>query len=149
MGWEIQCNDTSCKASTWAANIVDLIDNHTDEHGWFVCDQCGGSGFIKKKFDLQEPGHTWKPFLRGVIRLGDQGDTYQPFVFMVSYEPDRKANDIWFSYYKALRKTGSRLKVGYGPGGPPVLGTEQLLSLLLRLYDLGLVEKEKISKVMA
>ena len=149
MGWSIQCNDTSCKAHTRATNIVDLLDNHADEHGWFVCNQCGGSGFIEKSFDLQEPGHTWKPFLRGAIRLGDPDDTYQPFVFMVSYEPNGKANDIWFSYYKDLRKTGGRLKLGYGPGGPPVLGTEHLLSLLRRLYDLGLVEKEKILKLMA
>jgi len=71
MGWSIQCNDTSCKAYTLATNIVDLIDNHTDKQGWFVCNQCGSSGFIEKSFDLQEPGHTWKPFLRGAIRLGD------------------------------------------------------------------------------
>jgi len=149
MGWSIKCNDTSCKAKTDAVNIVDLIDNHTDLHGWFVCDQCGGSGFIEKSFDLQEPGHTWKPFLCGAIRLGNPDDTYQPFVFMVSYKPKGKTNDIWFSYYKDLRKTGGRLKLGYGPGGPPVLGTEQLLSLLRRLYELGLVEKEKTLNLMA
>ncbi len=148
MGWTIQCNDTNCKAETWATNIVNLIENHTDKNGWFVCSQCGGSGFIEKSFDLQEPGHTWEPYLRGAIRLGDPDDTYQPFVFMVSYEPNGKVNNIWFSYYKDLRETGGRLKLGYGPGGPPVLGTEQLLILLRRLYDLGLIEKEKILKLM-
>lgn len=76
---------------------------------------------FKKAFDLQEPGDTWEPYLRGAIRLGDPDDTYQPFVFMVSYEPDGTVNDIWFSYYKDLRETGGRLKLGYGPGGPPVL----------------------------
>ena len=149
MGWSIQCNVTSCKAYMWATNIVDLIDNHTDENGWFVCSQCGASGFIEKSFDLQEPGHTWELFLRGAIRLGDRDDTYQPFVFMVSYEPNEKANYIWFSYYKDLRETGGRLKLGYGPGGPPVLRTEQLLSLLRQLYDLDLVEKEDILKLLA
>ena len=149
MGWSIQCNNSNCKSQTWATNIVDLIDNHTDENGWFVCSQCGNGGFIEKSFDLQEPGHTWEPFLRGAIRLGDPDDTYQPFVFMVSYEPNGKANDIWFSYYKDLRETGGRLKLGYGPGGPPVLGTEQLLSLIKRLYNLGLIEKEKLLKALA
>lgn len=148
MGWSIQCNNSSCESQTWATNIVDLIDNHTDENGWFVCSQCGTGGFIEKLFNLQEPGHTWEPYLRGVIRLGDPDDTYQPFVFMVSYEPNGKANDIWFSYYKDLRETGGRLKLGYGPGGPPVLGTEQLLSLLKRLHNLGLIEKENILKAL-
>lgn len=148
MGWSIQCNDSNCKGYTWATNIVDLIDNHTDVNGWFVCEHCGGSGFIEKPFDLQEPGHTWKPYLRGAIRLGVPNDTYQPFVFMVSCEPNGKADDIWFSYYKDLRESGGRLKLGYGPGGPPVLGTEQLLALLQRLIDLSLVEKERITKMM-
>lgn len=149
MGWSIQCNNPDCKQYTWATNIVDLIDSHTNPEGWFVCSHCGASGFIEKSFDLQEPGHTWEPYLRGAIRLGDPGDTYQPFVFMVSYEPDGKANNIWFSYYKDLRETGGRLKLGYGPGGPPVLGTGQLLSLLKRLTELGLIEKERIKELMA
>ena len=68
---------------------------------------------------------------------------------MVSYEPNGKADDIWFSYYKDLRESGGRLKLGYGPGGPPVFGTEQLLALLQRLIDLSLVEKERITKMMA
>ncbi len=143
MGWPIQCNDQNCKAYTWATNIVDLIDNHTDENGWFVCGQCGNVGFIEKSFNLQEPGHTWEPFLRGAIRLGNPDDTYQPFVFMVSYKSDGKATSIWFSYYKDLRKTGGRLKLGHGPGGPPVLRNKQLVKLVERLNDLGLIGKEK------
>lgn len=149
MGWSIQCNNQDCKEYTWASNIVDLIDNHTNSQGWFVCGSCGASGFIEKKFDLQEPGNTWEPYLRGAIRLGDPDDTYQPFVFMVSYEPDGKVNDIWFSYYKDLRETGGRLKLGYGPGGPPVLGTDQLLSLLKTLMELGLIDKKRIVELMA
>ena len=149
MWWSIQCNNAECKQYTWATNIVDLIDNHTNPEGWFVCSRCGATGFIKKSFDLQEPGDTWEPYLRGAIRLGDPDDTYQPFIFMVSYEPDGKANDIWFSYYKDLRETGGRLKLGYGPGGPPVLGAEQLIFLLKRLTQLGLIEKEKIKELMA
>jgi hypothetical protein len=149
MGWPIQCNNQNCKSVTWATNIVDLIDNHTDKNGWFICGQCGTGGFIEKSFDLQEPGHAWEPYLRGVIRLGDPNDTYQPFVFLVSYEPNGRANDIWFSYYKDLREAGGRLKLGYGPGGPPVLETEQILSLLKRLADLGLIKMESVMSALA
>jgi len=143
MGWTIQCSNKDCKTETWAANIVDLINDHTDENGWFFCSQCGSSGFIEKSFDLPEPDHTWEPYLRGVIRLGNPDDAYQPFVFMVSYEPDGKVNEIGFSYYKDTRGSGGRLKLGYGPGGPPVLGTGQLLSLLKKLCDLGFKTSEK------
>jgi hypothetical protein len=149
VGWLIQCNNAGCKGQTWAGNIVDLIDNHTDQSGWFVCSHCKESGFIEKSFALQEQGETWEPFLRGALRLGGADDTYQPFVFLVGYEPNGPANDIWFSYYKDLRSTGGRLKLGYGPGGPPVLGTQQLLSLLNRLKKLGLIDKEKIKELMA
>ena len=148
MGWSIQCNNTSCGEQTWASNIVDLIDNHTDKNGWFVCSHCEANGFIEKLFDLQEPGHTWEPYLRGAIRLGSPDDTYQPFVFMVSYEPKGTANGIWFSYYKDLRNSGGRLKLGYGPGGPPVWGTEQVLTLLQRLIQLGMVDKENVKKIL-
>ena len=147
MGWLIQC--PKCKQSSWAINIVDLIDNHTNAEGWFVCNHCADLSYIEKTFNLQEPGHTWKPYLRGVLRLGDPEDTYQPFVFIVSYEPKEKANDIWFSYYKDLRQTGGRLKLGHGPGGPPVLEKEQLLLLLRRLVELGVIEKEEIKDVIA
>lgn len=149
MGWLIQCNNLACNKETWACNIVDLIDNCTDKNGWFICSHCNNCGFIKKKFDLQEPGETWEPFLLGVLRLGVINDTYQPFVFMVSYDSNGPAEDIWFSYYKDLRSTGGRLKLGYGPGGPPVLGTEQILLLLKNLIGLGLIEKDKITKLMA
>jgi len=148
MGWSIQCKNVGCNAKTWADNIVDLIDNHTDQLGWFVCGQCGKNGFIEKKFNLQEPGETWEPYLRGVKRLGKSDETYQPFVFMVSYEPTSMANDIWFSYYKDLRNDGGRLKLGYGPGGPPVLDTGQLIALLQYLLNLGVVEKSQIENML-
>ena len=67
---------------------------------------------------------------------------------MVSYYPSVKANDIWFSYYKDLRESGGRLKLGYGPGGPPVLGTEQLIFLLTKLNNLHLIEKNDVLKAL-
>ena len=89
------------------------------------------------------------PFLRGAISLGAPKDTYQSFVYLVSYEPDGPINDLWFAYYKDIRATGGRLKVGYGRGGPPVLGTQQLLALLHRLIAIGVLSRANVEKVLA
>lgn len=136
MGWQINCTEATCGKQAWAENIVDLIAKCRDRNGWLLC-QCGHHGYIEKSFSLQEPGEVWEPFLRGVIPLGDGGEVYQPFVFLVSYEPQGEVTDIWFSYYKDLRQSGGRLKLGYGPGGPPVLGKAQLLQLLRHLRQVG------------
>jgi hypothetical protein len=134
MGWLIKCADSHCGQQSWATNIVDLISKHRDQMGWFIC-SCGKRGYIEKRFPLQEVGEVWEPFLRGVIPLGAMGDTYQPFVFLVSYEPAGAVTDVWFSYYKDLRGYGGRLKLGYGPGGPPVLGKPAFLNLLSQLVQ--------------
>lgn len=47
MGWLIECAYSSCGRTTWAANIVDLIANHRDANGWFLC-PCGQHGYVKK-----------------------------------------------------------------------------------------------------
>lgn len=147
MGWLIKCTDNQCGIGTWAGNIVDLINNHCDPSGWLLC-QCGRPGFVEKSFELQESGETWEPYLRGIIPLGNVGDTYQPFVFLVSYEPHGPINDIWFSYYKDLRPHGGRLKLGYGPGGPPVLSKEDLLQLLRQMRDIGCLTIEEIDNAL-
>jgi len=148
MGWSIQCSDSKCSGFTWANNIVDLIQNHTDKDGWFKCSECGKSGYIEKHFNLQEPGKTWDPYLRGIIPLGDEGDTYQPFVFIVSYEPKGKPKNVWFSYFKDLRRSGGRLKLGYGPGGPPVLNSESIVYLLQKLIELKFISVKQINEVL-
>jgi hypothetical protein len=143
MGWLIKCCDSHCEQQSWANNIVDLINDHIDKDGWILC-SCGKRGYIEKSFDLQEPGKTWEPYLRAVIPLGDEDDTYQPFVFLVSYDPRSKPTDIWFSYYKDLRPEG-RLKLGYGPGGPPVLNREKLLRLIKKLVRVGALSSKSLS----
>ncbi len=145
MGWLINC--ASCPQESWASNIVDLLTNHTDESGWFLC-SAGHHGYIEKSFALQEAGDRWEPFLRGAIRLGASGDTYQPFVFLVSYEPAGKVTDVWFSYYKDLRDSGGRLKLGYGPGGPPVLGAGDVLKLVREMVALGCVSADDVRAVL-
>jgi hypothetical protein len=146
MGWLIKCYNTDCGEETWASNIVDLIQNHCNEYGWFKCASCGSEGYIEKSFDLQEPGETWEPYLKGIIPLGEVGDTYMPFVFLVSYSPNEPPNDVWFSYYKDTRSIGGRLKLGYGPGGPPVLGIEQLIQLIKKLIERGCLNSTKIKE---
>lgn len=136
MGWNVKCASGHCGERTRAANIVDLIQHYRDKDGWIVC-RCGKRGYIEKSFPLQEPGETWEPFLLGVIPLGIPDDTYQPFVFLVGKDGKGPVDAIWFSYYKDLRVSGGLLKLGYGPGGPPVLGLVQLIDLLKELTRLG------------
>jgi hypothetical protein len=151
MGWSIRCTDSNCGQRPWANDIVDLIANHRDDKGWFLC-TCGKHGYIEKSFKLQGPGQVWEPYLRCVIPLGESGDTYQPFVFLVSYDPSSEVIDIWFSYYKDLRSSGGRLKLGYGPGGPPVLGKASFLTLLSQLVATRCLTKQEflsaVSKVV-
>jgi hypothetical protein len=142
MAWSIKCSDPKCGSKTKAWEIVDLIQSHRDKDGWFVC-ECGKHGYVEKHFNTQE-GKTWDPYLRGVIPLGVKGNVYQPFVFLVSDKPKGRANDIWFSYYKDLRKKKGRLKLGYGPGGPPVLNRQDVLDLVCELVRIGTLSKSQI-----
>lgn len=147
MGWTIECCNTKCGTQTQASEIVDLIKNHTHENGKFRCDKCGNYGYIKKSFKLQEPGQYWKPYLKGAIRLKREG-AYQPFVFLVSYKPNDEPTNVWFSYFKDLRDTGGKLKLGYGPGGPPALDFDSIIDLLKQLIDLDCLSKEDVIKTI-
>ncbi len=140
MSWDIKCSDPECKLTVWPANIAELLDNHRNDDGYFLCG-CGRRGSIKKEYRLQEIGEKWEPYLRGAIRLGSE-KTYHPFVFLVSYGENEDVCDLWFSYYKDLRSSGGRLKLGYGPGGPPVLGRPQLTELLSLIAKLNLADIE-------
>ena len=144
MSWNIQCMNNCTDYGYTASNIVDLLDNYRDEGtGWFLCN-CGNPGYVQKEYELQERDQRWEPILKGAIRLGVEGDTYQPFVFLVVYDQDNvlgdTIEDIWFSYYKDTRPDGGRLKLGYGPGGPPVLGQESIRDLISRLVDIGYLD---------
>jgi len=145
--WLIKCSDSRCAQQTRANNIVDLIRHHLDAKGRFVC-LCGKWGYVKKRFKTQEGNYDWEPILRGIIPLAKKEDTYQPFVFLVSYETGgeiREIKDVWFSYYKDLRKSGGRLKLGYGPGGPPVLSKAYFLTLLSRLVQTRYLTPEEVT----
>lgn len=138
-----------CKASNpvKAGNIVELLAKR-DKQGYFEA-ACGHRGYIEKHFELQEEGEAWKPFLRGAITFAGR-KKYQPFVYLVSYKPNARITDLWFAYYKDLRsKKGGRLKLGHGPGGPPVLGSYDLLELLRRLVAIGVLSPRDVQKAIS
>lgn len=146
MAWQIECSDAECGEETRAANIDDLISRHRDDQGYFLC-KCGKRGFIRKNYHLQE-NRAWEPILRGAIYLRKAEDTYHPFVFLVSYGHDPNIKDIWFSYYKDLRHRGGRLKLGHGPGGPPLLWKDAFLQLLADLKEIGFISADEIKNVI-
>ena len=146
--WVIECCANPKHEKSNPGNIHDLIQNekYYDENRLFQCSDCKSGGYIQKSYKLQERDQKgkqeeWKPFLRGAIKLGEENDSYQPFIFLVSYEPQRKPEDVWFCYYKDTRPSGGRLKLGYGPGGPPVLSIKQVCSLGESLANLGLIDR--------
>jgi hypothetical protein len=168
MAWQIDCGNPQCLQPSWASNIAELIGSFCDNDGILICRNCKKpSGYIRKNFNLQEEGETWNPILRGVVKLGQVDDTYQPFVFLASYEGDEEEGkpptpiidlpitDLWFSYYKDLRShqrgDGSfgRLKMGYGPGGPPVIGIPQLLELLRHVLKLKMMNDSDVAALLA
>ncbi len=146
MAWEIRCSSSRC-GKKFRADIVEIIKSHLDQGtGRFLCSSCGREGFVEKNFRTQEGGNPWRPYLRGIVSLGKADEIYQPLVFLVSYEPRGKITDLWFSYYKDLRESGGRLKFGYGPGGPPVLGKANFLDLLTQLVHRNYASRREILK---
>ena len=147
MSWWIECSRPCEKGGVSALNIVELLDNHSDADGWFLC-QCGARGWIRKSYKVQERDETWEPILKGAIRCRDsEYETYKPFVFLVGYECDYDVDSVWFSYYKDLRPDG-RLKLGHGPGGPPVLGKESLLTLVSCLVRRQCIELNEVRQLI-
>ncbi|MEI6697285.1 MAG: hypothetical protein WCO13_14620 [Bacteroidota bacterium] len=134
MSWEIECCNNECPKIK-ANNIVDLINKHRDNNGLFLCSLSHHHGFIKKTFALQEKERVWNPYLKGIITLGKDNEIYQPFVFIVADKPNNEPDSVWFSYYKDLRgkQENGKLKIGYGPGGPPVLKIDSIKELLQKL----------------
>jgi hypothetical protein len=140
-GYTVSCD--SCKQETWAANIVDLIDNHLDKYHMLKCINCGSSGaYIYKESETQSDEGTWERWIKGVIRIDYQGEgkdlTYHPYVFLHSHDgPLGKINAVQISYYKDHRAIGGSLKHGHGPGGTPVLDISDLTTILQKLTELG------------
>ena len=134
MGYLIMCPKGCC--SLWAENVAELL-NHRDEHCLFMC-PCGHNGYVEKSFNLQDK--HFGPVLRGAISLGQEDETYWPFVYFVSDKPDGKIDDLWFAYYyKGTRVSCRSLNVGYGPGRPPILSTNQVHALQKKVEELAFI----------
>jgi hypothetical protein len=138
MSFRLTCNNRKCHSSQRAKNIVDLISNYVGNDHFFKCPECSHNMYIEKSFYLQEPGTTWKPYLRGIVELGIAGHSYRPFIFLVSRKPNNRISSCWFSYFKDLRKSGGKLKLGYGPGGPPNLRMKQIKKMVKELKQMNI-----------
>ena len=146
MAWPIDCEH--CGLVSIAPNIVELINHYLDDQGRILCGHCRKPGYIEKSFELQEEdAPPWKPYLRAIIRPADYANaptsTYQPFAFLVSYARDKAPEDVWFCYYKDTRAQGGLLKMGHGPGGPPVFTAEEVLDLIAQMVKCGCLDAGK------
>ncbi len=117
--WVIRCTDEQCGQVTYAAQIDELIGQHRDDAGWFLCGLCGKHGYIEKSFARQEgEGQTWAPFLKGAIKLEYPDDTYRPFAFLVGRTADDgEVDSVWVSYYKdssRIRRKARRWATAHG-----------------------------------
>jgi len=129
--WNIHCNNAHCEEETDPGTIEKLARPcHRDDLGFFLCSKCGQRGHIKKSFDTQEGGR-WQPYLLGMVgHRPSPGETFFPFAFLTSDNSKGPVKQVWFCYYKdTRRKPGGRLKMGHGPGGPPVFELKHLSEL--------------------
>ena len=67
-----------------------------------------------------------------------------PSLVSYSADPEEPPEDVWFAYYKDTRKQGGRLKMGYGPGGPPVFSAEEVLDLVEQMVKRGCLDAGKV-----
>ena len=115
--WAIKCTNSECGKVTEPDNIVELMgseNGYLDDQGWFLCEWCGSRGYIEKTFKSQEGGDPWSPYLKGIIRPnGYEGDSYQPFAFLVSYSQKDPPEDVWFCYRICQRVPAAGRKFGF------------------------------------
>ncbi len=147
--WMIQCSSEKCGEKSWPENIVDLVNNYKDAQGWIVCGACGCPGYIQKQYDVQEGGQ-FQPYLKAILQpdYTQEGYTeiYRPFAFLASYGPDEPLTDIWFVYYKDMREYDGRLKMGHGPGGPPIFFITDIVDILSKMLTRGDVSEAEVKK---
>jgi hypothetical protein len=143
MGYKIDCD--ACKISSWASNIVELIENHLDRNNMLKCSNCGASGaFIYKTSETQSNQGPWERWVKGIIRIDyndEYSKDYHPYVFLIHHgeSPHGKIDSVQISYYKDHRKIGGALKHGHGPGGTPVLDLIDVSNIHQKLIEIGVV----------
>lgn len=145
MGYSIKC--TSCGQNTWAENIVNLINEHKEKNGKIKCTACGSSNAsIYQESSLQEKGEIWERYIKGVIPIETEFETYTPYIFLTAQTENGEIDGIHFNYYKDTRKDGGKLKHGHGPGGAPVFSKDELFQLLEKLVSYGCLSKQDLAK---
>jgi hypothetical protein len=149
MSYEIACR--SCHKESRASEIVELIQDHTNEIGKFLCSHCGSTDtYIYRESNLQEKGLKWKRWIKGIIVVGSDEPTYVPYIFLTASAEDAMPNGLHFHYYKDTRShPGGKLKHGHGPGGPPVLEKTDLFKILERLTTTGMISRDDIKQFAA
>jgi len=104
MSYDVKCR--TCDALTRPGNIIDLLKEHTNQSGRFVCSKCSGTDtFIYRISDLQEgPEEKWKRWIKGVISIDSGIETYSPYVFLTAdSEVDGSVTGLHFHYDKDTR----------------------------------------------
>ena len=142
--WTIECLNSECGCVTYPENIADLMGRHLDDQGWFVCEECGSRGHIRKPLTTAEGADTW--YLKAIIRpTGYEERMYQPFAFLVGDETEDQPLDVWFRYYYDKQKQGSPPYIS--PFGP-VLKSTDVLKLLVQMVRKGCLETEQVIEEM-
>jgi hypothetical protein len=144
LAYDVKCR--ACDTITWAGNIDKLLKNHTNENGRFVCSKClSTETHIFRISALQEgPDEFWRRWIKGVITIDSGIETYCPYVFLTADSEAGPVTGLHFHYYKDTRAQGGRLKHGHGPGGPPVLGFEDLFGIFKHLVVNGALTKQDV-----
>lgn len=139
-GYLIKCGSKKCGEQTWAANIVDLINEHTEKNGKIQCTACGGlKASVNRESVLQEKGETWSRYIQGVIPIKTGHETYTPYVLLTAQSENGQLDGIHFNYFKDTRnEEGGSLKHGHGPEGAPVFSKQELFQLFDKLMDFSL-----------
>jgi hypothetical protein len=132
-----------CNLESKADNIVDLFENHIGPAGFLKCIHCNSDGaYIFKESKLQEKGEIWTRYIKGIIRIRTENDTYNPYILLTSDTINAPITGFHFNYYKDTRKQGGVLKHGHGPGGAPVLTKIEIMYFLNRLLDLNILSNK-------
>jgi hypothetical protein len=144
MAFQIRC--LICHADTWAGNVVELIDAHTNLCGRLICGDCGGTetyvAQITGRWE-KEPEEKFEEYIKGVIRIAADSSAYSPYVFLTAESAEGKATRIRFSHYKDPGPNG-RLTDGPGPGGATALTRDELRQLLVKLGAFGVIQPSEL-----
>ena len=149
-GWNIECD--SCSTATWASQIQDLMQNHRDANGLFLCGSCGSNGHITRTYHNMQGRHEgpWALHLIGAVQPDwydvNPDSIYQPFAFLTRDADDPESLGLWVRYYKDTRDEGpgGKLKFGDGPGGGPAFNPMDFVEIVAKLLKLGFLDRDRV-----